>query len=126
MTACDFLTGHPNQIEMVRLLLRHKANVNALSIANTTPLMIACRECVYGHKEERIGELMELLLKAGADVDAKNAFGTILHQAAAVGNPIVIRFAVSAGVDKEARDAEGRTALLVAASACRLACSRES
>ena len=30
MAACEYLSGHPNQIDMVSLLLKHKANINAI------------------------------------------------------------------------------------------------
>ena len=80
MTACEFLTGHPEQVEMVRLLLKYDADVNALSSDNSTPLMIACRESTYGRREDRVAELMDLLIKNGADINARNKYGTILHQ----------------------------------------------
>ena len=80
MTACEFLTGHPEQVEMVCLLLNFDADVNAVSFDNSTPLMIACRESTYGRREDRIAELMDLLVNKGADINAANKYGTILHQ----------------------------------------------
>jgi ankyrin repeat protein len=58
------VVGH---IDIVEILLKNKANVNALSPNNTTPLMMATRSGKL--------DLIETLIKNGADVSLKNSQG---------------------------------------------------
>jgi ankyrin repeat protein len=61
-------------------------------------------------------ELVDRLVAAGADVNARNDYGaTPLSQAAVVGNVRVIRRLLSAGADVESANADGQTALMVLA-----------
>ena len=60
--------------------------------------------------------LVERLLAAGADVNARNDYGaTPLSQAAVVGDARVIRALLKAGADVESPNADGQTALMVLA-----------
>lgn len=68
--------GH---IEIIELLLRHGADVNALSSTGNTPLMYAC---AGGHVEA-----VKTLLKNGANVEDHNENGhTPLMEAASAGH----------------------------------------
>lgn len=70
---------------IVRILVAHKANVNARDWFNTTPLMYAANK----------GDLaiMKLLIANGADVKAADGQGnTVLTAAKESGKPDVIKF----------------------------------
>jgi len=61
--------------------------------------------------------VVELLLAAGADVDAKNNYGwTALHYAAAYGHADVVELLLEAGADIKAKNNSGGTALHYAAA----------
>jgi hypothetical protein len=66
----DYLT-HENQLILARQLIEHGANVNAVTIpASKTPLHIAC----YGGNVTNL-DFVELLLKEGADPNARDHLG---------------------------------------------------
>src|SRR6266404_2079746 len=96
------------QNDLVRLkkMAESTAEVNLRDARSSTPLMHAAA----------IGSLaaMELLLKAGADVNAKNGLdSTALIWGAS--DPAKVRLLVDAGADVNARSKIGRTPLLIAA-----------
>ncbi len=79
---------------------------------NQTPLNRAAQSSVV--------EAVKALVKAGADIEAKNSTGrTPLHEAAAAGESESIRFLVKAGADDMARTPEGATPTELAAEAGR-------
>jgi TonB family protein len=86
----------------VDLLLEKHADVNRASFHGDTALMMAA----YG------GMLNKSLLKAGADINARNGDGvtTLMFLAQHI-DPDRLRDAIVAGADPTARDREGRTAL---------------
>jgi ankyrin repeat protein len=90
-----------------------------LGRAKKTPLHIAA--------EAGCPAAVELLLKYGADVNARDARGsTPLHAAAAAGKPESVRALLEGGADPRARDGRGRTPLDVARGAARAALLRLS
>ena len=61
-------------------------------------------------------ELVERLIRAGANVNAKNDFGaTPMSEAAVVGNAELLEALLEAGADVESPNADGQTALMVVA-----------
>jgi len=79
-----------NHVEMVKLLLRHGANVDAEDNSENSPLH---RAIYSGH-----GEVARLLIEAGADAQARNHAGnTPVQMAAFAGLPEVIKLLVEAG-----------------------------
>jgi ankyrin repeat protein len=88
--------------------LADKIDVNAKSADGTTALHWA----IYRDNVQ----LVQRLVKAGADVKAANEFGsTPMGEAAVVGNAAVIDALLNAGADVESRGADGQTALMVVA-----------
>lgn len=93
-----------------QLLLRHKARVDARGQGQRTALMQAC---AAGN-----GEIVALLLDAGADRNAHDAHGlTPLLEAAAHGHTAVVRRLAAAKADAKAVDENGRNAIVLAALA---------
>lgn len=85
------------------LLLEGKADPNQVATGKdlSTPLLDACKN--------NLQESAELLLRAGADVNATNGIGTTpLHLAS---QPEIVRLLVSHGAQVNARDRELRTPL---------------
>ena len=104
---------------MVRLLLAHGADLDAVDVRGNTAVHSMCsNRSVLGVVPI---DVLRLLVSVGADFSIPNKHGqTCLHAAAAIGNLDTIRFLLSLqhakGIDIDARDALGRTPLLVALS----------
>ena len=103
-----------DDLAMLKLLLRHGANVNASTReGGITPLFLAC-----GNGDPA---LVEALMKAGADGNSANANGTtVLMQAAFAGNPAAVEVLLEHGARVNTREAaHGQTALMFAAASNR-------
>jgi ankyrin repeat protein len=93
-------------IEIVRLLLEHDANVN--EVLATDQAATALQEASI---EDR-ADVMALLIEKGANVDIQNNFGnTALHFANAEGTRVLLR----AGARTDVRDRNMRTPLIMSA-----------
>lgn len=131
--------------ETMRLLLEHGARVDLPNVMGVTPLMAAAglgvRDINFGsnrsprfasdeHIEDRVIESLEILLAAGADINARvtdihtrtariarlsqmtNREGqTALHSAAARGWTRVVEFMIAHGADVDAVDGLGQSPL---------------
>jgi ankyrin repeat protein len=100
--------SRPGQTEMVKLLLDHKAEVDAKTQTGQTPLHSAAKN---GHKD-----VVELLLANQADVNTKDTgFGnTPLHRAALDGHVDVAEVLLANKTDVNAKNKQGETPLQVA------------
>lgn len=109
-TAC--INGHE---PIVQVLLENHADIESRSDSGFTPLSLTWQ---YGgaYKPEA-ASIAALLLRAGADIEGKDARGTsVLASVAAFGNPHGVRWLIKNGADIESRDEEGRTPLAWAAA----------
>ncbi|KAF8244599.1 ankyrin [Wilcoxina mikolae CBS 423.85] len=96
--------GYDNTFGVVRELLRRGANVNVRSCNNSTPLHQAATE--------NKGYIVKLLLNNGANIATKRRhyIATALHTCETIAN---VRLLLSRGVDVDAQDSQGQTALHV-------------
>jgi ankyrin repeat protein len=102
------LAARKNDMAKVRELLAAapKPDVNQHTADGSTALHWA----VYYND----AELVNQLIKAGANVNAKNAFGaSAMSEAAVVGNVTVLRALLAAGADVESPNDDGQTALMI-------------
>lgn len=119
------LAVYQNHREMLKLLLDHKADVNARTRQGETALHFAITRGGSGHnsksKEARDAEIREtvaLLLAHGADINARDNQGdTPLHCAAGRINKDVVELLLANKADVNAKDKSGRTPLDRAAAA---------
>jgi hypothetical protein len=104
---CLFAAIWNEDRQVIRLLLRHGANVDEDSAPGETPLMGAVAWSKFGPAEE--------LLDAGADPNARNAKGdTALHLMLRKGSPIeAFRLVARHGARGDIPDAQGRTAAMI-------------
>ena len=91
-------------------LIGRRADVNTAEADGTTPLHWAV------HQNDL--ELVDRLIKAGANVKATNDYGvTPMSEAAVIGNAVLLDRLLKAGADVESANADGQTALMVVARA---------
>jgi ankyrin repeat protein len=84
--------------DIVRMLLRFGANINAINQGGETPLHLAV---AYEFNDD----IVRMLLRFGANINAQDNNGnTPLHIAASRGHIGVVQVLVEAGANKEARD----------------------
>ncbi|KAK4798992.1 hypothetical protein SAY86_024357 [Trapa natans] len=105
-TPLIWAAGHA-QPDAVKILLEHNASPNAETDDSITPLLSAVAA----------GSLpcLELLIKAGANVNVIAGGATPLHIAADIGNLEIISCLLKAGADPNIADEEGVKPILVAA-----------
>jgi ankyrin repeat protein len=104
------MLAEKGEATLLRLVLKHGANVNEAEEQGVTPLMTAC---VLGNDDAA-----EVLIKAGANVTAVDGYGkTALHQAAVACAPKIIETLIAKGASLSAEDKEGATPLQMAESA---------
>lgn len=109
-------------IPAMKLLIAHGANVNLPTERGITPLMAAAGNGSAGldtrgrYKTEELAvEAVELLVKSGAEINARDRGGqTALHGAASWGWNNLVKTLVANKVDLVAKDAQGRTAADIA------------
>jgi ankyrin repeat protein len=99
-------------LEMVQVLLDYKADINARSKGNWTPLHYASDGSFSRRNIRRLPDVAQLLLEHGADVNAP-AFDSLtpLHEAARNGRVGVVRLLLEHGANVGAEDEQGRTPL---------------
>ncbi|KAK3769690.1 hypothetical protein RRG08_004941 [Elysia crispata] len=104
--------AHYVRSEYVSLLLQYGANVN-FQCDMFTPLMCACS--ATSGDEQGVSECVRILIKAGADVNAKDRHHlTPLMLASREGHLPVVKTLISAGAQVNLQDSQGWTALTMA------------
>ncbi|MEJ1962009.1 MAG: ankyrin repeat domain-containing protein [Gammaproteobacteria bacterium] len=106
----------------MKLLIEHGANVELPTVNGITPLMAAAGNGSVGldtrgryKTEEQAVQAVELLLKSGANINARDRAGqTALHGAASWGWNGLVKTLASNRADLAAKDAQGRTAADIA------------
>jgi uncharacterized protein len=105
---------------VVRLLLRHGADISLTNSRGITPFMTAAGMgsvdadtrgfYLSEDTQKRAIDSLTLLLEAGGDINAKDPRGlTPLHEASRWGWNDVVKFLVAKGADLNAKDAKGLT-----------------
>lgn len=114
-----------NHVSLVKLLLEAKADVEQKDPNGITPLIMAITAKDHSHenasfeKEEGHGhqeELVELILNAGANVNAKGLKGRdALLEATKIGNAAVADLLLESGANPDSADVDGVSCLHIAA-----------
>ena len=96
-------------VDVVKLLIAHHADVNALDSDGVSPLMIAF------DRGEDLTALVATLLENGANPDVGDPSSAPLHRAMAFGSQgkEVVRLLVQHGADVNIRDRRGKTPLMM-------------
>ncbi|MGH9783892.1 MAG: ankyrin repeat domain-containing protein [Terriglobia bacterium] len=106
-------------LESMRFLVEGRADPRMAAADGTTPLMVAAgvgRETGgTPEQKKKFLEAAKAALQLGGDVKAVGGGGrTVLHGAALLGDPELIRFLVEQGADLNAKDKYGQTPLTIA------------
>ena len=115
------ITSRNNNIDILKLLLKNGANVNAKDNFGRTPLhgiAFWCNEKEFKDKYDSIVTTAKFLLENGADVNAKdNCMETPLHEAVTIDyNLSLTELLIKNGADVNAKDNCGGTPLHKAVS----------
>ncbi|RCI16113.1 hypothetical protein L249_3212 [Ophiocordyceps polyrhachis-furcata BCC 54312] len=109
--------------EFARGLLEAGVDPNHYDLAGNTPLMTFAAELPEDDDYRTGPAMMELLIRQGADVKARNRAGeTALHIAVRKGRKLAVRVLVHNGASVHVHDAQGRSLLDVADAMTRHAC----
>ena len=112
---CAAVSG---RLAAVKILLRHGADVNAMSDSGSTPIRSACYIVRHGLNTSHF-DIIKCLVRAGADVQQPNHFGgTCLINS--VQSPDLVKFLLESGVNVNAEDVQHKTALHYAVQENRL------
>lgn len=91
--------------DIIKLLLDNGAKANVVRTVYRTPLHVVA---MSGEKDK---EIADRLIKAGANINAKDLFDeTPLHRAAMDGSSEFVEFLLSSGADKNIKNAKKETA----------------
>ena len=100
------LAAEYGKVEMMKTLLDAGANIYALDDHDQQPLHLACGTTKYSNPE-----CIDILIKAGADVNAPSDYGTALILAASSGDANVVEKLIQAGAYVNTQDQSLNTPL---------------
>jgi len=105
------VASQAGMLELVKMLLANKVNVNAVDEQGRTALLQATRPCGTGICDDRVG-VAKALLEAGADVNLANKDGqTPLFYAIYSGDTEMVQLLLEAGADVTVKMKDGETVL---------------
>ncbi len=105
------VASQAGMLELVKMLLANKVNVNAVDEQGRTALLQATSPCGTGICDDRVG-VAKALLKAGADVNLANKDGqTPLFYATYPGDTEMVQLLLEAGADVTVKMKDGETVL---------------
>lgn len=113
-TALHHMLFEKDAEELLGILIRHEADVNRVATLSggETPLLTARELFFEGRDQTRAEAVMALLLRAGADVNARDDSGyTLLMTAAVNDKPRLARLALNNGADPSLACNDGKTPL---------------
>lgn len=100
------------RLSLAEGLLEADVEPNHYDHYGNTPLMVFCAELPEDGDYKRGPMILELLLKYGANIHARNRAGeTALHIAARCGRKLAVKTLIKNGANPHARDAAGRSVL---------------
>lgn len=103
------MSSHPDQPQILRLLIQHGANIHIIDNYSESPLYSACFENKF--------QLVKIFLEYHANSNVCNLWKqSPLHAACLKDNPDVVEMLLKSGAEPNARDAENQTPLYVTAS----------
>ena len=104
-------------LQMVQVLLEHKADIEAQDDSGETPLHYLSRDMGGGRQISQLHKVSRLLLEHGADINARDDdLSTPLHIAAEYGKFEVVRVLLEHGASVDAIDNRGETPFQLASS----------
>lgn len=109
--AANSLSPWPDQEKKMEEVLKHGPDVNAVSLNGHTPLLSAA---IRFFEKKAPFECVELLVQAGADVRVRHNNTSLLHVAAASGQPEMLSLLLKAGASATEADDNGNTPLAYA------------
>ncbi|RPB11974.1 ankyrin [Morchella conica CCBAS932] len=96
-----------DDMDMVLLLLYDGVDVEREDLYGNTPLQLA------SPVSKGLDQLSMRLIELGAPIDRRDEMGsTVLHVAAAAGDPYIVKLLLMYGWNRNAKDNNGRTALI--------------
>ena len=108
-TALHWASGN-GHADVVELLIGKGVKVGVRNGRGETPLSCVIRSC--WRDIEKAKAIIEALIKAGADINAKNKDGnTALHRVSERGHAKMVEALIKAGADINAKNKDGNTAL---------------
>lgn len=109
-TALHHAVTHDRAVEIVPVLLAAGADVRARNADGQMALNLLKVVFIEFREYERGKLLLDMLVRTGADIDARDNHGyALLHDAAGNDNVPLARAALSLGARRDLRDADGQT-----------------
>ena len=103
--------SHSCSAKIIKFLLEHGANTEALNSNKKTPLQIAC--------DNKYEKIVEVLLEGGANFKMKfHQKRSTLHYIVGVNHPGIMKLFLDKGLDPNVRDCRGETPLTYGAKSC--------